>query len=66
MAPVNFRVPAWVESLFILEDLARLQLLFIHCLPLCCERAPVFLALKTQMKSSHMGILVNMICMHVW
>lgn len=43
----ELQVPARVESLFILEDLACLQLLLINCLLLLRELAPVFLALKT-------------------
>lgn len=44
----EFKIPARVESLFILEELTCLQFLLIHRLPLLCELAPVFLALNRQ------------------
>ena len=41
-------VPARVQSLLILEDLAGLQLLLEHRLSLVREPAPILLALHTQ------------------
>lgn len=57
---VDVKLPARVESLFILEELTRLQLLLINCFLLLCELAPVLLALNihTEQKKFSWGSLL--------
>lgn len=60
------KLPAWVESLFVLKELACLQFLLKHCLFLLCELAPIFLALFAPQVKTKNNCQETLVFVHIF